>query len=83
MLTVGSESDGKDFAAGAGLHHVDGGIFHGEAAAEVAVDPLHESAFVGHGSFGDEVVNVVGPSFGWWCSGQRACFLTLISTTAE
>ena len=61
MLALGGEGDGKDFAAGAGFHHVDGGVFHGEAAAEVAVDPFHEGTFVGHGPLGDEVINVVGP----------------------
>ena len=40
---------------------MNGGILHGQAAAQVAVDPFHHRVFVGVGTFGDEVVDVVRP----------------------
>ena len=39
----------------------DGGVLHRHLRAEVAVDPLHRRVFFGHGTLGDEVVDVVRP----------------------
>ena len=61
MLAGGGKRDREDFAASARLHHVHGRILHRQPAAQVAVDPFHQRAFVGHGPLGHQVVNVVGP----------------------
>ena len=61
MLSLAGERNRQNFASGAGLHHVDGRVFHGQFTAQVAIDPFHCRIGVGHGSFGDEVVDVVGP----------------------
>ena len=61
VLSGGGEGHREDFAAGAGLEHVDGRILHGEPAAEVAVDPFDQGVLVGGRPLGHQVVNVVGP----------------------
>ena len=61
MLAGGGKGDRQDLAPRAGLHHVDRRIFHRQSAAQIAVDPFHQGAFVGHRPLGDQIVNVVGP----------------------
>ena len=61
VLARRGEGDRQDLAAGARLHHVHGRILHRQPAAEVAVDPFHHGALVGHGPLGHQVVDVVGP----------------------
>jgi hypothetical protein len=61
MLTVVGERDGDDFATGSFTLQDHAGIFHREAAANVAVDPFHLGVLVRHGTFGDEIEDVVGP----------------------
>src|SRR5690606_19665798 len=61
VLSVVGERDGDDFAAGAFTFEDDAGIFHREAAADVAVDPLDLGVLVRDAAFGDEIEDVGGP----------------------
>ena len=61
MLAVVGEGDGDDFAPGAFALQDDAGVFHGEAAADVAVDPLDLGVLHGEAALGDEVEDVGRP----------------------
>ena len=61
MLALRGKRDRQNLAAGTRLHHVDGRVLHRQMATQVAVDPLHERILIGHGPFGHQVVDVVGP----------------------
>ena len=61
VLALAGEGDREDLAPGALAGHVDRRVLHGQSAAEVAVDPLHQGVFLGHGPLGHQVVDVVGP----------------------
>ena len=58
MLTAIRQSDADDLATGAFALHDDAGVFHGEAAADVAVDPFHFGVFMGNATLGDEVEDI-------------------------
>ncbi len=61
VLTITGKGNRQHLAVGALLHQPHRRIFRRQLRAEVAVDPLHRGVAVGDGSFGDEVVHVVGP----------------------
>ncbi len=61
VLTVAGEGDGEDFATGFAAFEDDAGVFHGEAGADVAVDPFDFGFFHGDAAFGDEVEDVGAP----------------------
>lgn len=61
VLALAREGDGQGLALGVLAHQVDGRVLHGHLGADVAVDPLHGRALVGHGPLGDQVVDVVRP----------------------
>ena len=61
VLAIVGEGDADDFAAGAFALHDHAGIFHRQAAADVAVDPFHFRILMGDAAFGDEIEHVVGP----------------------
>ena len=61
MLAAVGQSDADDFTAGAFALHDDAGVLHGEAAADVAVDPAHFGVFHGDAALGDEVEDVAAP----------------------
>jgi hypothetical protein len=61
MLSAVGQSDADDFAAGAPALHDDAGIFHGETAADVAVDPANFGVFVGDAALGDEIEDIAAP----------------------
>ena len=61
MLAAVCQSDADDLAAGTLALHDDAGVFHGEATADVAVDPAHFSIFHGNAAFGDEVEDIAAP----------------------
>ena len=61
VLAGVGEGDGNDFTTGAFALHDDAGVFHGEAGADVAVDPADLGVFVGDAAFGDEVEDVGAP----------------------
>ena len=61
VLAGVGEGDGDDFTAGAFAFHDDARVLHGEAGADVAVDPADFGVFVGDAAFGDEVEDVGAP----------------------
>src|SRR5690606_28617803 len=61
VLALAREGDGEDLTVGARLHEPDRRVLHGEAAAEVAVDPLHAGVAVGDGTLAHQVEDVVRP----------------------
>ena len=61
VLAGVGEGDGDDFTTGAFAFHDDAGVLHGEAGADVAVDPADLGVFVGDAAFGDEVEDVGAP----------------------
>ena len=61
MLAVVGESDREHFASGAFTFQHDARIFHGQAGADVTVDPLYLSAFVGHAALSHEVKDIGRP----------------------
>ena len=61
MLAAVGQGDADDFTTGAFALHDDAGVFHGEAAADVAVDPAHFGVLVGDAALGDEVEDVAAP----------------------
>ena len=61
VLAGAGVGDGEDLAGGLGADHVDGRVLHGEAAADVAVDPLHVALGLDPGPLGDQVEDVVRP----------------------
>src|SRR5690606_955412 len=61
VLSLAGEGDGQGLALGVLAHEVDGRVLHRHLGADVAVDPLHGRALVGHGALGDQVVDVVRP----------------------
>ena len=82
VLAGRGERHREHFAAGAGLHQVDGRIFHRQPAAQIAVDPFHQRVAVGHGPLGDQVVDIVGPVLDRGVADPRPR-LAITSTTAE
>ena len=61
MLAVVGKGDGEHFATSAFTLQHDARILHGQAGADVAVDPLHFSAFVGHAALSHEVKDIGRP----------------------
>ena len=61
MLARAGVGDREDLARGLGAHEPDGRVLHGEAGADVAVDPLHVAALFDPGTLGDQVEDVVRP----------------------
>src|SRR6478735_1423170 len=61
VLAVVGERDGDNLAAGLAALQDDAWVLHGEAAADVAVDPLDLGVLVGDGALGHEIEHVVGP----------------------
>ena len=78
VLTVVGECDGDDFATGFGAFEDDARVFHGEAGADVAVDPFVLGFCKGKAAFGDEVVDVGTPVLDGdvldFCTRQRDKF---------
>ena len=61
VLALAREGDRQRLALGVLAEQEDGRVLHRHLGADVAVDPLHGRALVGHGPLGDEVVDVVRP----------------------
>ena len=81
VLAVVGQGDGNDLAAGlAALQH-DPGILHGQAAADVAVDPLDLGLLVGEAALGDEIEDI-GAQFWTVMYWILAPFIATSSTTA-
>ena len=63
MLTVVGERDGENFAARSAAFHNHARIFHGQARADVAIDPFHFRVFVRDAALGHEIENVGADQF--------------------
>ena len=61
VLAVVGQRDGKNFAARLATFHDHAGIFHGQARADVAVDPFDLGVFVREAAFGHEIEDVGRP----------------------
>ena len=61
VLSVAGERDRDHFATGLAAFHDHAGIFHGEAGADVAIDPLDLGFLVGEAAFCHEVENIRRP----------------------
>src|SRR5262249_17052743 len=61
VLAFSGKSNGKYFASSSFAQHVNRRVLHCQLAPEVSVYPFHEGVLVSHGSFGHEVIDVVGP----------------------
>ena len=61
VLAGVGESDGDHLAAGALALHDHAGVFHGEAGADVAIDPTHLRILHREAALGDEVEDVGRP----------------------
>ena len=61
VLAGVGEGDGDDFAAGLTAFHDDAWVLHGQATADVAIDPFYFGFLVGDASFGDQIEDVAAP----------------------
>ena len=61
MLIVTGKRDGENLAPCSRLHQPDRWVLHGQFRTEIAIDPFHGRVFVGSGSLGHEVVDVLRP----------------------
>ena len=58
MLAVAGERNRNDFTSGPLPLHDNARILHGEAGADVAVDPLDLGILVGEAALGDQVEDI-------------------------
>src|SRR5699024_4917609 len=61
VLAFARECHGQGFTLGMLTGQVDSWVLHGDFRTDVAIDPLHGSAFFNDSTLGDKVVDVSGP----------------------
>ena len=61
MLTIARQRDGENFTTGFAAFHDHARIFHGQAGADVAIDPFHFGLLVRETAFGHQIEDVRRP----------------------
>ena len=61
VLTVVGQRDGENFAARFSAFHDHARIFHGQAGADVAIDPFHFGVLLREAAFGDKIEDIRRP----------------------